>query len=907
LIKKRYLFILILVCLFTISAVSAADNTTNDIASIDETTDEFTNVEDNLVILKEKNNIETFTDLNAKINNNTKSNIYLNNDYYYDVSSDLDFKDGITTNRDITIYGNGFTISGENTANKGGAMYNSIAAHSIFKGSSEGDNTYDTDMPKAILTISNSTSTYNYGDKFIVNFTTVNGIPISDANITIRIYKNNTFIDSYYFLSGDGWIINLYPGDYNAVLSVENQAYIVEPVNVAFKINKIDTTLTVHDVVVASGSPAEVSVTLKDCYGNPVKGVKVKIVVGDSVLTTTTDIHGQVNWIILDLAPGEYRISARSSGVDSRYAESKAYGKAIVYTGRIDTTLTVPDIIVIGNSSDDVVATLKDCYGNPVKGVKVKIVVGDLSIINKTDANGQVSLDISRLAPGEYKISARSSGVSGTYNEAKATAKAIVSAEKLDTTLTVPDIIIIGKNVVVATLKDCYGNLISGVPVKIVIGNLTKTVNTDANGRVSLDISSLAPGEYDISARSSGVNDIYKEAKVTSKTIISKDKLDTTLTIHDVVVASGSPAEVSATLKDCYGNPVKGVKVKIVVGDSVLTIATNIHGQVNWIILDLAPGEYRISARSSGADSRYAESKAYGKAIVYTERIDTTLTVPDIIVIGNSSDVVVATLTDSDGNAVSDIKVKVVLGDLSIINKTDANGQVSLDISRLAPGEYKISARSSGVSGTYKEAKVTSKTIISEGKLDTILTVPDIIIIGKNVVVATLKDCYGNPVGDVPVKIVIGNLTKTVNTDANGRVSLDISSLAPGEYDISAKSSGVNDIYKEAKVTSKTIISKDKLDTTLTIHDVVAVSGSPAEVSATLKDCYGNPIKGVKVKIVVGDSAITITTDIHGQANWIILDLAPGEYNISARSSGTNDIYKEAKAKAKAIVYANES
>ena len=89
------------------------------------------------------------------------------------------------------------------------------------------------------------------------------------------------------------------------------------------------------------------------------------------------------------------------------------------------------------------------------------------------------------------------------------------------------------------------------------------------------------------------------------------------MTVSNVVVASGSPAEVVAILEDCYGNPVSGVKVKIVVGDSDITIVTDVHGRASWLILDLAPGEYNVSARSSGVDSRYAESKGYGKVIVY--------------------------------------------------------------------------------------------------------------------------------------------------------------------------------------------------------------------------------------------------------------------------------------------------
>ncbi len=370
-------------------------------------------------------------------------------------------------------------------------------------------------------------------------------------------------------------------------------------------------------MVVEVGSSADIVPTLKDCYGNPVGGVKVKLVVGDRTRIVRTDSHGKISFARTVFSPVEYKISIRSSGVDSTYAESKAYAKLIFCNKRIDTTLTVPDMILIGNSSD-VVATLRDSDGNAVSGVKVKIAVGNLTVTDLTDENGQVSLDISDLAPGQYKISARSSGLNVLYRESKAYAKLIVSEDKLNTTLTIPNVIVIGEDVVVATLKDCYGNIISGVNVKVAVGNLTETVKTDANGRVHMNLSGLDPGEYVISARSSGVSEIYKEAKVSASTLISKDKLNTTLTVNDVVVKKDDDAVVAVYLKDDYGNPINGVKVKIVVGDSKLIYKTSGQGVLRWAISYFDPGVYKISARSSGVDIRYAESKAYAKLVVYT-------------------------------------------------------------------------------------------------------------------------------------------------------------------------------------------------------------------------------------------------------------------------------------------------
>jgi hypothetical protein len=561
-------------------------------------------------------------------------------------------------------------------------------------------------LKDASVSVDNDTLELDVYDEFtIAPTTTPEGLPVT--------YTSSD--ESVVTVDADGKVTAVGGGSATITASVGGDGvYAYNSTEIAVTVNKLDTILTVDNVRTVYNTTCFVVATLTDANGEVLSGVKVKINVGDLTQIAKTDENGQVSLDITALEAGEYTIGARSSGIDGIYSESKTYAKAIVYPEKLDATLTIPDVYVIGNSSGVVVATLTDSEGNAISGVNVKIVVGDLTQTTKTDENGQVSLDISDLAPGEYKISARSSGVNKLYKEAKTTAKAIVSEEKLDATLTVPDVFVIGNSsaVVVATLTDSDGKAISGVNVKIVVGDLTQTIKTDENGQVSLDISGLAPGEYKISARSSGVNYIYKEAKATAKAIVSEEKLDATLTVPDVIAVGNSSAVVVATLKDSYGNIISGVNVKIVVGDLSVVAKTDENGQVSLDISDLAPGQYKISARSSGVNGIYKEAKTSAKAIISEEKLDTTLTIPDVTVDGSSSALVVATLKDSYKNLVSGVNVKIVVGDLSKTAKTDENGQVSLDISDLAPGEYKISARSSAVSDLYNEAKATAKAIV---------------------------------------------------------------------------------------------------------------------------------------------------------------------------------------------------
>ena len=93
----------LLVGLFAVSVVSAADSSTGDIVGV-------TNNDDVLNTYE-----ESFVQLNETINGGFDKEIYLNYDYKYS-SEDSSFKEGIVINRDVTVYGNGHTIDGSGEA-----------------------------------------------------------------------------------------------------------------------------------------------------------------------------------------------------------------------------------------------------------------------------------------------------------------------------------------------------------------------------------------------------------------------------------------------------------------------------------------------------------------------------------------------------------------------------------------------------------------------------------------------------------------------------------------------------------------------------------------------------------------------------------------------------------------------
>ena len=554
---------------------------------------------------------------------------------------------------------------------------------------------------------------------------------------------------------------------------------------------RTDVTLWVPDVKIKYGDSGIAVATLKDENGSILSGINVKLSVGNLVKTAKTDANGQVSLDFSSLGPGQYYIIAQS-GKTNEYNPTSTTAVVIITS---NTTLTFSSTEIRYGTANSIFATLKDESDSPVFNVNVKLVVGNLSIVTKTNQKGQVSLDISSLKPGEYSLSARSA-ITNVYNVSKANAKLTIIS---DTTLTIPKVNVKygDKGVVVATLKDGKGDIFKGVKVKLVVGNLTKISRTDENGQVSLDISSLGPGDYKIGARSAKL-DFYNEVKAYSTASIYENRVTPTLTIPNVAIDYGTGVAV-ATLKDADGNVVSGVKVKLVVGNLTKIARTDKNGQISLEFSDFKPGVYRIAARSAST-CIYNEVKAYAKATV---SINTTLIIPDITTRYGSFHRVVATLKDLNGNVVPDVRVKLSVGGLSHTEKTDVNGQISWVMSGLKDGLYNLSAKSASTN-IYHAAKAYAKVVVT---IPSMLSVKSVNVThGSGVVVATLITVNGFEIKNADVELSVGNLTKIAKTDNFGKVSLDISSLKPGEYQIVAKFAG-NELYLPTENYARAVVN----------------------------------------------------------------------------------------------------
>jgi hypothetical protein len=286
---------------------------------------------------------------------------------------------------------------------------------------------------------------------------------------------------------------------------------------------------------VFSAFSSSLTATVRDQYGNAVSGVSVTFTAPTSgasgtfsggVTTTvaTTDASGQVSTpVTANDTAGIFAVTASAAGISTPTSfgltstPSAAFSITATAGGGQSTTVNT----AFGTA---LTATVRDQYGNAVPGVSVSFSVpasgagATLSGASTatTDANGQVSTTVSANSiAGSYAVSAGTTGVVTPASFAlvntptgNVTITATIGAGQSATVNTA------FVSNLIATVKDQYGNPVSGVTVAFsapasgaiasILGSLAGT--TDVNGQVIRAVTAnTVAGSYTITASVTGV------------------------------------------------------------------------------------------------------------------------------------------------------------------------------------------------------------------------------------------------------------------------------------------------------------------------------------------------------------------------------------------------------------------
>lgn len=447
----------------------------------------------------------------------------------------------------------------DNTADEGEAMYEGKACLCVFNG----DSTEDTDIIHPKINVLNYTSTYGSGEKLIFNLT-ANNMVLNGFETIISIYKDGSFIKNASCLSGEGWVVDLGPGEYTAVLSITEDSK-VKSSNATIKISKGITTINIDPI-----SNAKVGQELTINYVTNSNGTVVISVNGQKINGTKFTPNSKGNYIVnVEIEENDYYL-----------AESN---KTTFTVEKTNTVIIITPITNVFVGQEITINYTTNSNGTVV--IKVNGQSNDGKFTPTTEGIYNVTV---KVEENDYYTAASNTI---TFNVANHVFKL---SENKDLTP------LYSAKAAYNVLVTCDGQAVgAGETVTIKFNGKTYTVYTDSKGYATLNLNTkVKPKTYTITAEYNGVK---VSNKVTVKNIINAKNKN--------VEKSKKTNKVKISLKKVNGKYIKGKVLKIKFNKKTYNVKTNKKGTATWNIKNSMIKNLKIG-------KKYKYTVAYGKDAV---------------------------------------------------------------------------------------------------------------------------------------------------------------------------------------------------------------------------------------------------------------------------------------------------
>ena len=609
--------------------------------------------------------------------------------------------------------------------------------------------------------------------------------------------------------------------------------------------NTSNVSLALHDPLIAttislnvSGqyNPVNITACIKDSNGNPARFGQVTFEVDGKKYTVRVS-NGTATIEDISILPLELDISAIYN--DGFYYDTSFATKHVEML-RINTNITLN--ITSPNEANNPVrvnVTVTDLNGNPVKSGYVTInMSGEEYQVKIVD--GMACIDHTFEKTGNHSVNVTFND-DYLYNSSMANVSLTVSKIKFN--LTVYYVI----EETTAVLGVDFRNATKEFKAIFYVNDKNYTV-TSKNGYAICMIDDLDYGTYNYTVVF--ISEIYEADDFHGEFNITVHKTDIIATDAKLYYNG----DYTVMLKDKSGNPVSNREIFISLNGERYKKRTDDDG-VAVFNFEVADGEHYAFISFLG-DEEYCESKL-------TTTITFTSTVEFASYIYACNSKYVATLRDSTGKPLSNVKVTLVLNGVSHELYTDANGQISCSIN-LNPGTYSAKI-TNPVSGEVKTQNFEIVKRITENKGFKMYYGA-----GKSYKVRVCDD-FGDFKKGLKVKFTVKGKTYYSNTNKNGYASFKIT-LKPGTYTITAEYNG----YRVSnKITVKsTIITKD----------IKVKKGKAIKFKAKLVNKKGKALKNKKITFKFKGKTYKVKTNKKGKATLkITKKYKKGKYTITSK------------------------
>ena len=485
--------------------------------------------------------LSSFSELYDLINTN-KSVIYLNKSYNFNFITDARFKEGIIIDHDLTIYGNGFTLDGENFVR----IFKVQASNVVFRD---------------IVFINSNI----YGDGGAVwgNSTSINcTFKNNNANYGGAIYYgraiNCTFTSNYAYSNG-GAICSGYATNCIFTDNVADACGGAMNGNSAFNCTFKNNT-AMYGGAINLGSAIKCTFMTNNASSWGGAGCELS-----AVNCIFKNNHASEGGAIFD------------GSADS--CIFKTDSDTVVDTQILKPNLNISNFTSVYNSYDKMTFNLTTKNGFKIndRDIQIKVYKNDVLILSDHFLSSEQWMP--KLDAGLY---------SATINatEFNVTTNITININKVSTKITTSGQTTVyneGKYLYV-TLKDEFSNPIKGGKISVKIKS-SKTYTTDKKGQIKVSTKGLAPKKYIAKITFNG-NTIYaksaKNVKVTVKKAAPK------LTAKKKTFKKTTKTKKYTTvLKNNVGKAIKKAKVTLKVKGKTYKAKTNSKGKATFKIKNL--------------------------------------------------------------------------------------------------------------------------------------------------------------------------------------------------------------------------------------------------------------------------------------------------------------------------------
>ncbi|AMK16345.1 DUF3344 domain-containing protein [Methanobrevibacter olleyae] len=355
-----------------------------------------------------------------------------------------------------------------------------------------------TQKAQSQIIASDLTTVYNSNDTLVIGLNEPNGIPISNANLTV-VFNGNTNILT---TNNEGQISldippTLSPNTYDVDISYEgDDSHNESTAKVKVTIEKIATKIIASDLRTVYKDSGTLVIGLNESNGIPISNANLTVVFNGNTNILTTDENGEISLDIPPtLSPNTYDVDISYEG-DDIHKESSLKVKVIVE--KSPTVITAPSLTTVYNTNKKLLVTLKDSKGNAIANAKMTVVLNGASKVLTTNANGQASLAIpSNLVPKTYTATISYPG-DGNYIKSSFSTKVLVkkASVKLAAAKKTFKAKVKTKKYTV-TLKNNKNKVMKKVKLTLKLKGKTYKASTNTKGKATFKIKNLSKkGRY---------------------------------------------------------------------------------------------------------------------------------------------------------------------------------------------------------------------------------------------------------------------------------------------------------------------------------------------------------------------------------------------------------------------------